>query len=67
MSDGTHTPDQIVWLKPILWRANKLHIRGPMVGGLYVCRHPKHPNMASSGMSPEAAYNAWFSYWGKMI
>jgi hypothetical protein len=42
-------------------RARKLHIRGPLVGGLWVCRLPSKPDRKASGTSPECAYNAWYT------
>jgi hypothetical protein len=40
---------------------HKLHIRGPLVGGLWVCRLPSQPDRKASGTSPECAYNAWYT------
>lgn len=45
-------------------RARKLHISGPHVGGLWICRLPSRSEFKASGQSPEGAYHAWHSYWG---
>lgn len=45
-------------------RARKLHVSGPHVGGLWICRLPSRSEFKASGQSPEGAYHAWHSYWG---
>lgn len=45
-------------------RARKMHISGPHVGGLWLCRLPSRSEFKASGQSPEGAYHAWHSYWG---
>lgn len=45
-------------------RASRLHIRGPYVGGLWLCYLPGRQGLSATGLSPEMAYRAWASYQG---
>lgn len=45
-------------------RARKLHIRGPLVGGLWMAHMPAYRTHSATATSLEGAYRAWFTYWG---
>lgn len=42
----------------------RLRIKGPIAGRLYVCYRHDKPGKTATAITPEGAYNAWQSYWG---